>query len=74
MATEVKITRANISTISISGDMEQARAKFVSVKQVSQRYGGNILREQEFSDGFFLEVHFADENLMRVYENNIGIK
>ena len=70
----VEIKRAYVSTISISGKKESAKVKFVNIKQKAHQYGGRILREQEFTDGFFVEVQFADEGLMNVWENAIGVK
>lgn len=51
---EVTIERAHVSTISISGRMDDAtKAKIAKFLQIANQYKGKILRRQEFSDGIF---------------------
>ena len=72
---EVTIERAHVSTISISGEMNDiVRAKIAQFLQLATQYKGRILRRQEFSDGVFLEILFENEETQKVWENQIGLK
>ena len=72
---EVTIERAHVSTISISGEMNDiVRAKIAQFLQKANQYNGKILQRQEFSDGVFLEILFENEATQRVWENNIGLQ
>ena len=72
---DVTIQTANVSTIYISGGADQKRkAKYHDAKKLARINRGHILREEEFEDGFFLEVHFADESMKRIWEDTIGVK
>ncbi|MBO5478978.1 MAG: hypothetical protein J6A04_04665 [Clostridia bacterium] len=68
------IEKAAVSTISISGEKNAAMvAQYIQIKDSASRCKGKILREQEFDDGYFLEVFFPKEELKHIYENSIGI-
>lgn len=72
---ESTIKRSNVSTISISGEMNDiVRAKIAQFLQLATQYKGRILRRQEFSDGVFLEILFENEETQKVWENQIGLK
>ncbi len=66
------IQQAPIATINFSGvKNEEMRAKFLKVKENIPVFGGNILREAEFDDGYFLEVRFANETMKNVWLSNV---
>ena len=72
---EVTIERAHVSTISISGEMNDfMQAKVAKFLQKATQYKGRILRRQEFSDGIFLEILFENEATQQIWENQIGLK
>lgn len=77
MSSEVKIQKASISTISISAPpelKEASRMAYIRARNLAEQYGGHILRHEEFSDGFFLEVSFVNEGIKNVWENELPVR
>lgn len=69
------IKRVQISTISVSGKMNEAmKEKIAKVLQAAGEHEGKILRRQDFSDGIFLEVLFEDEKAKQLWGKAIGLK
>lgn len=66
------INIANISTISFSGvNKEKVRKKKENAKKKALNLSGQILRDIEFKDGFFLEVLFVEADIKDAWEKSI---
>lgn len=66
------INIANISTISFSGaNKEKVRKKKEIAKKKALNLSGQILRDIEFKDGFFLEVLFTEAETKEAWETSI---
>ena len=66
------INIANISTISFSGtNKEKVRKKKENAKKKALNLSGQILRDIEFKDGFFLEVLFSEAETKEAWETSI---
>ena len=66
------INIANISTISFSGaNKEKVRKKKENAKKKALNLSGQILRDIEFKDGFFLEVLFTEAETKEAWETSI---
>ena len=62
----------NISTISFSGtNKEKVRRKKEKAAKTAIELGGEILRDIEFKDGFFLEVMFKETDVKEKWEKSL---
>lgn len=63
--------------VSISGEKNQKdemKKIFLNAKITAKQLGTEILKEEEFEDGFFLEVKFTEEKIMDLWKNGLRIK
>ena len=68
---------ANTTSISISGPKEEKevmRDKYKETRELTEKYGGRILRDVELEDGFFLEVLFDTEAELKSFKKEVGVK
>jgi hypothetical protein len=71
---EVTIERAHVSTVSISGEMnDEAKAQIAMYLKIANQYKGEILRRKDFEDGVFLEIRFKNEATQKVWESYVGL-
>jgi hypothetical protein len=74
---DVTIKDAVISDITITGPThlkDEISYRHFYAKQKAIFYGGKILREEKFDDGFFLEVAFKEDADMSLWKKEIGLK
>jgi hypothetical protein len=77
MKNDVTIKETVIGTITITAPehlKEEAMLKYQKAKSDAVLYDGTVMRTQTFSDGFFLEVLFENEEKKEAWLKNIGVK
>lgn len=62
-----------ITIIGGEGRKDDMRQKCIRAKALARTADGKVLREEEFPDGFFLEVCFQDSEMMEIWKKQLGI-
>lgn len=74
---DINIQIANTIAITIIGKEDRKDAmtqQCIRAKALARSLDGKILREQEFMDGFFLEVCFTNIEMMDFWKKQLNIQ
>lgn len=74
--TEIQIKVPDTATLAIFGPEERKTETTIKANEVKSRafgYGGRILREMEFKDGYFIEFYFTDAVSAEVFKMEYGL-
>ena len=53
---------------------EIMRMRYLEAIKLANQYSGKVLRKEEFSDGFFLEVVFKEKSMLNYWMTTVGVK